>query len=86
MTIDNNIIISEGFPWNNIEILNYESLHTISSMKSHQRRVLYMDLNEDRTRAVSGSSDNSLRVWNIENQYKKNFPLKEQINPNCDLR
>ena len=35
MTIDNNIIISEGFPWNNIEILDYENLHTLTSMKSH---------------------------------------------------
>ena len=35
MTIDNKIIISEGFPWNNIEILDYDSLNTICSMKSH---------------------------------------------------
>ena len=64
------IISSHGFNKNQIIIWNYEKSKKICELKGHMNRVLYMTKSPDENVICSGSGDETLRFWKI-NEYKK---------------
>lgn len=82
-TKDGLIIASQGFPLNNLEILDPNTLETLEEFKGHSERILYMALNHTLDMAITGSPDETIRFWNIKNLYLKQDSLwKEEKNPN----
>ena len=67
------IISSHGFNKNQIIIWNYEKNKKICELKGHMNRVLYLTMSPDETKICSGSGDETVRFWKINNdQLKKN--------------
>ena len=64
------IISSHGFNKNQIIIWNYEKSKKICELKGHMNRVLYMTKSPDENVICSGSGDETLRFWKI-NEDKK---------------
>ena len=64
------IISSHGFNKNQIIIWNYEKSKKICELKGHMNRVLYMTKSPDENVICSGSGDETLSFWKI-NEDKK---------------
>ena len=73
------IISSHGYNKNQIIIWNYEKNKKICELKGHMNRVLYMTMSPDKNSICTGSGDETLRFWKINDDIKnKNF--KDQNN------
>ena len=65
------IISSHGFNKNQIIIWNYEKSKKICELKGHMNRVLYMTKSLDENVICSGSGDETLRFWKINEDKKR---------------
>ena len=59
------IISSHGNNKNPIYVWSYPKMNRITELTGHLNRVLYMTMSPDGCTLVSGSSDETLRFWNI---------------------
>ena len=59
------IISSNGNNKNSIFIWSYPKMNKITELSGHLRRALYMAMSPDGCTMVSGSSDETLRFWSI---------------------
>ena len=59
------IISSHGNNKNPIYVWSYPKMNRITELTGHLNRVLYMAMSPDGCTLVSGSSDETLRFWNI---------------------
>ena len=65
------IISSHGFNKNQITIWNYQKMKRISELKGHMSRVLYLTMSPDENFICSGSGDETLRFWKINDGIKE---------------
>ena len=72
------IISSHGYNKNLIIIWNYEKNKKISELKGHMNRVLYLALSPDERYICSGSGDETLRFWKINEESKNHNENKEK--------
>ena len=68
------IISSHGYSKNQITVWTYPKMSKIVDLLGHMNRVLYLTMSPDGCTLVSGSSDETLRFWNINDPEK----IKEQ--------
>ena len=71
------IISSHGYNKNQIIIWNYEKSQKICELKGHMNRVLFLSMSPDESIICSGSGDETLRFWKINNE-----PINSQKNEN----
>lgn len=72
------IISSHGYNKNQIIIWNYEKNKKICELKGHMNRVLFMAKSPDERFLCSGSGDETLRFWKINDEKKDNKKIKEE--------
>lgn len=77
------IISSHGYNKNQIIIWNYEKNKKICELKGHMNRVLYLTLSPDERFICSGSGDETLRFWKI-NEKSKNYNENREKNSMYD--
>lgn len=66
------IISSHGYSKNQISIWSYPKMTKIVDLVGHTNRVLYLTISPDGSTLVSGSSDETLRFWTINDKDKTN--------------
>ena len=64
------IISSHGYNKNQIVIWNYEKNKKICELKGHMNRVLYLAKSPDERFICTGSGDETLRFWKINDEIK----------------
>ena len=64
------IISSHGNSKNSIYVWTYPKMNKIAELNGHLSRALYMAMSPDGCTLVSGSSDETLRFWNINERDK----------------
>ena len=77
------IISSHGYNKNQIIVWNYEKNKKICELKGHMNRVLYLAKSPDERFICTGSGDETLRFWKINDEIKGKNKLKiedEMIN------
>ena len=72
------IISSHGNSKNSICVWTYPKMNKIAELNGHLSRTLYMAMSPDGCTLVSGSSDETLRFWNINERDK----IKKKNNDN----
>ena len=72
------IISSHGYNKNQIIFWNYEKNKKICELKGHMNRVLYMTKSPDEIFICTGSGDETLRFWKINDERKEKYNLKEE--------
>ena len=72
------IISSHGNSKNSIYVWTYPKMNKIAELNGHLSRALYMAMSPDGCTLVSGSSDETLRFWNINERDK----IKKKNNDN----
>ena len=72
------IISSHGNSKNSICVWTYPKMNKIAELNGHLSRALYMAISPDGCTLVSGSSDETLRFWNINERDK----IKKKNNDN----
>jgi cell division cycle protein 20 (cofactor of APC complex) len=72
------IISSHGNSKNSICVWTYSKMNKIAELNGHLSRALYMAMSPDGCTLVSGSSDETLRFWNINERDK----IKKKNNDN----
>ena len=72
------IISSHGYNKNQIIFWNYEKNKKICELKGHMNRVLYMTKSPDEILICTGSGDETLRFWKINDERKEKYNLKEE--------
>ena len=65
------IISSHGFNKNQITIWNYQKMKKVCELKGHMSRVLYLTMSPDENYICSGSGDETLRFWKINDGIKE---------------
>ena len=65
------LISSHGFNKNQITIWNYKKMKKICELKGHMSRVLYLTMSPDEYFICSGSGDETLRFWKINDGIKE---------------
>ena len=65
------IISSHGFNKNQITIWSYQKMSKICELKGHMSRVLYLTMSPDENFICSGSGDETLRFWKINDGIKE---------------
>ena len=65
------IISSHGFNKNQITIWNYQKMRKVCELKGHMSRVLYLTMSSDENYICSGSGDETLRFWKINDGIKE---------------
>ena len=73
------IISSHSGGKNSITVWSYPKMNKITELTGHLNRVLYMQMSPDGCTLVSGSSDETLRFWNINNRDKIKENNKNKI-------
>ena len=76
------IISSHGNNKNPIYIWSYPKMNKITELTGHLSRALYMAISPDGCTMVSGSSDETLRFWNINERDIINKKIKNKNNNN----
>jgi WD40 repeat protein len=71
------IISSHGYNKNQIIIWNYEKNKKICELKGHMNRVLYLAKSPDERFICTGSGDETLRFWKINDEKKEKDMIKE---------
>ena len=65
------LISSHGFNKNQITIWNYKKMKKVCELKGHMSRVLYLTMSPDENFICSGSGDETLRFWKINDGIKE---------------
>ena len=65
------IISSHGYNKNQITIWNYQKMKKECELKGHMSRVLYLTMSPDENFICSGSGDETLRFWKINDDIKE---------------
>ena len=63
----NLVITAHGWPNNQIEVRNAQTLKILASFNSHSQRVLDLSLDKKEEIVVSSSGDQTIRFWSIKN-------------------
>ena len=71
------IISSHGYNKNQIIVWNYEKNKKICELKGHMNRVLYLTKSPDERFICTGSGDETLRFWKINDEKKEKNMIKE---------
>ena len=71
------IISSHGYNKNQIIVWNYEKNKKICELKGHMNRVLYLAKSPDERFICTGSGDETLRFWKINDEKKEKNMIKE---------
>ena len=71
------IISSHGYNKNQIIVWNYEKNKKICELKGHMNRVLYLAKSPDERFICTGSGDETLRLWKINDEKKEKNMIKE---------
>ena len=77
------IISSQGNNKNQICIWSYPKMNKIAELHGHMNRVLYLSMSPDGCTIVSGSSDETLRFWNINEKDIIKKKIRERNNGNA---
>ena len=83
--IEKEIISSHGYNKNQIIIWNYEKNKKICELKGHMNRVLYLTMSPNERYICSGSGDETLRFWEINDEssirkiIKQNYKLTDNV-------
>ena len=72
------IISSHGYNKNQIIVWNFEKNKKICELKGHMDRVLYMTKSPDERFICSGSGDETLRFWKINEEIKEKKRCNEE--------
>ena len=80
------IISSHGFNKNQIIIWNYEKSKKICELKGHMNRVLYMTKSPDENVICSGSGDETLRFWKINDEIQEAQNEEDPLLSNVVIR
>ena len=82
--IEKEIISSHGYNKNQIIIWNYEKNKKICELKGHMNRVLYLTMSPNERYICSGSGDETLRFWEIndESSYRKIIKENDALTDN----
>ena len=72
------IISSHGYNKNQIIVWNFEKNKKICELKGHMDRVLYMTKSPDERFICSGSGDETLRFWKINEEIKEKNKCNEE--------
>ena len=72
------LISSHGYNKNQIIIWNYEKDKKVCELKGHMNRVLYLTFSPDERFICSGSGDETLRFWKINNEQINNNEIEER--------
>ena len=72
------IISSHGYNKNQIIVWNYEKNKKICELKGHMNRVLFLAKSPDERFICSGSGDETLRFWKINDEKKENNKIMEE--------
>eukprot|EP00477_Mikrocytos_mackini_P001271 GAHX01001358.1.p1 GENE.GAHX01001358.1~~GAHX01001358.1.p1 ORF type:complete len:505 (+),score=75.87 GAHX01001358.1:116-1630(+) len=64
----NQIISAHGFCENEVNVWDYPSMKKVGRMNGHKCRVLYLTMNPDDTQFITGSSDETIKFWNLGNE------------------
>ena len=77
------IISSQGNNKNQICLWSYPKMNKIAELNGHLNRALYLAMSPDGCTMVSGSSDETLRFWNINEREKIKKKNREHNNNNA---
>ena len=77
------VISAHGFNKNQITIWNFKNMKKICELNGHKNRVLYLTMSPDEKYICSGSGDETLRFWRINNDSNKNN--KNQFHENDQM-
>ena len=69
----NEVVTAHGFSSNNISIWTPTSLQKIAELSGHSKRVLHCVKTHNSNQILSGSSDQSLRFWDLVPKYKSEY-------------
>ena len=72
------IISSHGYNKNSINIWTYPKMYKVAELNGHMNRVLYICTSPDDITLASGSSDETLRFWIINDREKVNEIIKKK--------
>ena len=67
VTAEGYVITTHGWPKNQIEIRDSQTMKLLATFKGHTQRVLHLSINPKGDMVVTGSGDQSLRFWNVTN-------------------
>jgi cell division cycle protein 20 (cofactor of APC complex) len=76
--VEKEIISSHGFNKNSINIWTYPKMYKVAELNGHMNRVLYICISPDDVTLASGSSDETLRFWIINDREKVNERMKKK--------
>ncbi|XP_065177478.1 cell division cycle protein 20 homolog [Sycon ciliatum] len=57
------LISGHGYPKNQLTVWRYPQLEQVAELSGHTERILYMSASPDNTTVVSGSADETIRLW-----------------------
>jgi len=80
------IISSHGFNKNQITIWNYQRMKKVCELKGHMNRVLYLTMSPDENVICSGSGDETLRFWKINEGIKEVQNEEDPLLSNVQIR
>jgi len=80
------IISSHGFNKNQITIWNYQKMKKICELKGHMSRVLYLTISPDENYICSGSGDETLRFWKINDEIQEAQNEEDPLLSNVVIR
>ena len=80
------IISSHGFNKNQITIWNYQKMKKICELKGHMSRVLYLTISPDENYVCSGSGDETLRFWKINDEIQEAQNEEDPLLSNVVIR
>jgi WD40 repeat protein len=76
------LISTHGYSKNQICIWSYPKMKKITELMGHMNRVLYMAMSPDGCTIVTGSADETLRFWTINEEDKVNDLLNKSLSDN----
>ena len=80
------IISSHGFNKNQITIWNYQKMKKVCELKGHMSRVLYLTISPDENYICSGSGDETLRFWKINDGIQEEQNEEDPLLSNVTIR
>jgi hypothetical protein len=69
----NEVVTAHGFSSNNIGVWTPTGLQKIAELSGHSKRVLHCVKTHNSNQILSGSSDQSLRFWDLVPKYKSKY-------------
>ena len=75
----NELISTHGTPNNQVHMWQWPSLEKSETITGHSQRILYLAVSPSEEVIVTGSSDESLRFWNIYNKPKSLYECESPL-------